>query len=150
MPARSAPILVVESHPDVRVALQMALEFVGYDVRVAADAAQAREALERMGRPGLLLVDESLLRQVSRTLALGSLPIVLLSMDEQPRSPEVQAVLRKPFSLDRLYAVVKAHCEVRDVPRVLRLAGRIPAGGGSAPLAEDTEVPVRRLGLSRM
>ncbi len=126
MPARSAPILVVEVHPDVRVALQMALEYVGYDVRLAADAAQARAELTRMGRPGLLMLDEALpdaerlglLRLVREEPTLRALPVVMLSLDEQPRSPDVQAVLRKPFTLDRLYAVVKTHCEVRDVPRV--------------------------------
>ncbi|HEX8537146.1 MAG TPA: hypothetical protein VF664_06750, partial [Cystobacter sp.] len=54
-----------------------------------------------------------LIRFIRQEPALRSVPIVLLSVDEHIRLPEVQAVLRKPFNLDRLYTVVRTYCEPR-------------------------------------
>ncbi|OJH41296.1 response regulator [Cystobacter ferrugineus] len=116
-----ASVLVVEAQLDVLEAIQAALEFDGYGVAAVIGARGALEALERMGRPGLVLLDETLpemerarlIRFIRQEPALRSVPIVLLSVDEHIRLPEVQAVLRKPFNLDRLYTVVRTYCETR-------------------------------------
>ena len=154
MPPHSAPILVIEGHCDVRVALQLALDFVGYEVRTTANAREARTELERMVRPGLLLLDEALpereraefIQYVREEPSLRSLPIVLLSLDENVRPSGIQAVLRKPFTLDRLYAVVKEHCEVRDVPRARKGAGRPGLSLVPAPREQKARESARRLG----
>ncbi|EPX55023.1 response regulator [Cystobacter fuscus DSM 2262] len=119
-------MLVVEAQLDVLEAIQAALEFEGYGVAAVIGAKGALEALARMGRPGLVLLDETLpemerarlIRFIRQEPTLRSVPIVLLSVDEHIRLPEVQAVLRKPFNLDRLYTVVRTHCEpLREEPR---------------------------------
>ncbi|WNG21375.1 response regulator [Cystobacter fuscus] len=132
-----ASVLVVEAQLDVLEAIQAALEFEGYGVAAVIGSRGALEALERMGRPGLVLLDETLpemerarlIRFIRQEPALRSVPIVLLSVDEHIRLPEVQAVLRKPFNLERLYTVVKTYCETR---------------GGEAPASRFTSTEAMR------
>jgi two-component system, cell cycle response regulator DivK len=139
MPPPSSFVLVVEGHPDVLVAIQMALEFAGMEVATACDARAALEVLGHRGRPALMLLDDMLpemerarlVRFIREEPLLHSVPIVLLSVEDFVRSCDVQAVLHKPFDLERLYGVVEAHREVpREVhPKVLAGARRRSASG---------------------
>lgn len=126
-------VLVIEAHPDVRVALQMALEFEFIEVAVASTAREALEVLVWRGRPALLMMDAALpeldrarlVRLLRQEPLLGAVPIVLLAMEDTVRPPDVQAVLRKPFNLESLYAVVEAHLDAR--PDVLPAVHEAPA-----------------------
>ncbi|MFY0582000.1 response regulator [Cystobacter fuscus] len=147
-------MLVVEAQLDVLEAIQAALEFDGYRVAAVLGSKGALEALERMGRPGLVLLDETLpemerarlIRFIRQEPALRSVPIVLLSVDEHIRLPEVQAVLRKPFNLDRLYTVVRTYCETRRGGQ--ELAARSPSAEVPGPEDGAGSVEQRR-GVSR-
>jgi CheY-like chemotaxis protein len=143
-----ASVLVVEAQLDVLEAIQAALEFEGYAVAAVIGARGALEALGRTGRPGLVLLDETLpemerarlIRFIRQDPALRSVPIVLLSVDEHIRLPEVQAVLRKPFNLDRLSTVVRTYCE----PRRGVEEGPVRTGSAEASGPEDEAGAARR------
>ncbi|ATB44045.1 response regulator [Cystobacter fuscus] len=148
-----ASVLVVEAQLDVLEAIQAALEFDGYRVAAVLGSKGALEALERMGRPGLVLLDETLpemerarlIRFIRQEPTLRSVPIVLLSVDEHIRLPEVQAVLRKPFNLDRLYTVVRTYCEPRREEE-----GPVHSASAEASRSEDEAGGAQRArGLSR-
>ncbi len=114
------PILVVEDHVDLCFVLRSALEEEGYEVVSAPSARLALEVLGRMGRPGLILLDEllaltgeRLLRRIQQAPVLYSVPIILLSAEEtlpledlRSISPQVRGILRKPFTLEKLLEAV--------------------------------------------
>ena len=116
-PPCSKPVLVVEDHPDVLAAIHAALEGEGYPAVCAPSAGTALSVLGKMDRPGLILLDEQLaattrerfLEHVRQEPTLRSVPVVLLSVQSGHSGLQVQAVLRKPFSLDKLLATAEAH-----------------------------------------
>jgi CheY-like chemotaxis protein len=123
-PARASPVLIVEDHVDLCVVLRVALEEEGYEVVPALSPKVALEELGRMGRPCLILLDElladtdeRLLRHIRQEPRLHSVPILLLSAEhgvalEERRfiSSQVQGILRKPFTLEKLLETVERSC----------------------------------------
>jgi len=69
-----ARVLAIDDDPVVRRLVEIVLEADGFDVDVAADAAEARAFLRRDGRPDLFLrdlekpVDPGKLRETVRTV----------------------------------------------------------------------------------
>ncbi|MFN8558970.1 MAG: response regulator [Dehalococcoidia bacterium] len=107
-------VLVVDDNRGVRDALQIILEEEGYEVRTAADGAEALEAVQAQP-PDLLLIDLEMpvmngweLRR--RLCALGvRTPTVVMTaggagrvIDECP----VQGHLAKPFTVEELLQTV--------------------------------------------
>lgn len=108
------PILVVEDDRDTVAALRMLLADEGYPSITAPDARHAIEALEHL-RPGLILLDWSLddgsgadVLLAARSRGPHHTPVVLMTGASAlcARSRAADAVLRKPFDVGDLLAVV--------------------------------------------
>ncbi len=119
--AKSAPgarILIVDDDPDVRAFLTESLESLGHRAASCASASSAMTVLEE-GAPDLLLLDFAMPEMNGAQLAMKvrekhpDLPIAFVTgyaeSDQLERAlgPEVP-VLRKPFGIDDLEALVTA------------------------------------------
>ena len=114
-----ARVLVVDDDPTIRRLLQDALDDQGYEVSVASDGLQALAALERSAF-NLLVLDLMLPRLdgpgLMRTLQLRGLRdavrvvVVSASPSAHRHADEMgaDALVEKPFELDRLLAAVDA------------------------------------------
>jgi two-component system response regulator MprA len=114
-------LLVVDDDHDVREALQEILEAYGYTVATAYNGRDALDQLRAGLRPCLILIDLMMPEMNGaefRTAqledpALRDIPIVLLTGNT--RGPELASVLqadvlKKPFDLHALFAVVRRFC----------------------------------------
>ena len=122
MPAGSAArtVLVVDDDPGVLEVLELALQAEGYRVLMARNG---REGLEqaRIVPPHLMVVDLMMpimdgwqfVRECRLSNQLGETPVIILSaahnVEQVVKDLGVQAVLAKPFDLDRLLALVASH-----------------------------------------
>ena len=148
MPANCPPVLLIESHGDVLEAIRTSLVEEGYRVSAARDVAAALGGLEALGRPGLVLLDgmlpeadqEALLARLAATPGLEGVPVVHLAANDAPVGPGRRAVLRKPFSLDKLYSTVAAHCERRGAPK-LTVVNSPPSSGAEPRAATPGTAP---------
>jgi CheY-like chemotaxis protein len=106
-------ILVVDDDKELRAALCMFFESLGYDAESAADGLTALERLQR-DRPDLLLLDQHLPQLDGRALAarahaqIPELAIGVLSADTGDAPPHVDFVLCKPAAPRALGAAVQA------------------------------------------
>lgn len=114
----AATILVVDDDDPVRVMLARLLRTQGYDVRQAANAAEARTILDE-GRPDLVISDIVMPGESGIELRRGildrwpGLPVILISgySAEGPaefaaRTPDTIFV-QKPFAADQFLALVQ-------------------------------------------
>src|SRR5688572_3134931 len=115
----SARILIVDDEDDIRSLLREILSEEGYEVEVAANAAQAREARARQ-RPDLILLDIwmpdvdgiTLLREWSNG-ETARCPVVMMSghgtVDTAVEATRLGAVdfVEKPLSLAKLLRTVE-------------------------------------------
>jgi DNA-binding response OmpR family regulator len=112
--------LVVEDHPDLRAALCMALESLGYHTRQAADAmaalTQILEATPDLVCMDLVLPESSgyaLCQLIRETPALRHMPVVMLCERRNPADRAIateagaDAFLSKPISLAELIRCVQ-------------------------------------------
>jgi len=117
-------ILIVDDEPDIVETLEFALRRAGFTIRVATNGADAIE-MARKEPPDLMLLDVMMpglngyevSRQLKEPMGLDrSYPIVLLTarrLDSQEREEfvstwsQADAVLYKPFSLDRLMSQIE-------------------------------------------
>jgi DNA-binding NtrC family response regulator len=139
-----ASILVVDDEVDIRETISEILADEGYAVRVAANAAGAREELRR-ARPDLILLDVwmpdidgiSLLREWADEGSLRC-PVVILSghgtVETAVEATRLGAVdfVEKPLSLSKLLRTVQKALERRPdrVAAIRRLGGSAPAPAG--------------------
>jgi DNA-binding NtrC family response regulator len=137
-------ILVVDDEADIRETISGILADEGYAVRLAANAAEAREAV-RQSRPDLVLLDVwmpdvdgiSLLREWSEA---GSprCPVVILSghgtVETAVEATRLGAVdfVEKPLSLTKLLRTVQQALEQRPEVRRRPLPDRTPVGRSAA------------------
>jgi two-component system response regulator MprA len=115
-------VLAIEDDRDLRTFYRTLLEEEGYDVKVAADGAEALEQLAQRGwRPDLILLDLMMPRMdgyefLRRLRARGSdIPVLVLSAALPPgrqRIAGAQAILRKPFAFDRLLKTIDHYAHV--------------------------------------
>ena len=118
---RRARVLVVEDDPTLAPLMAEALAGDGYEVEVARDGADAIAAIRRR-RPDLILLDLmmpvmsgwdflSLYREVPGPHA----PVLVITAASASTllgveaSPDVEAVVRKPYSVDRVLSLVAHH-----------------------------------------
>jgi CheY-like chemotaxis protein len=113
--ADAGAILVIDDDAGIREALADFLRYEGFRVDLASDGA---EGLERVAasRPEVILLDLRMpgmdggqfLDRLRADPAARALPVVLMTGARSPRAaPKADAVLRKPFELDELLAVVR-------------------------------------------
>ncbi|HTS80230.1 MAG TPA: response regulator [Myxococcaceae bacterium] len=116
-------ILIVEDDADIRESLFESLEGLGHAVTLAANGREAVEALARVGRPCLVLLDVMMpeldgagfLAELVRRTDVEDFRVVVMSAD--PASirrikglPGIVQFLDKPIDLDELLALVEYHC----------------------------------------
>jgi two-component system cell cycle sensor histidine kinase/response regulator CckA len=107
-------VLVVDDRPDVRGALENALELLGLAVYTAGSAAEAIGVLDDLrGSVDVVLSDVSMPERTGLDLAgdvrarWPKLPVVLMSGNaEHQASQAVAAWIEKPFTLDDVIAVL--------------------------------------------
>jgi CheY-like chemotaxis protein/anti-sigma regulatory factor (Ser/Thr protein kinase) len=107
-------VLVVDDRPDVRGALENALELLGLAVYAAGSAAEAIGMLDDLaGSIDVVLSDVSMPERSGLELACDvharwpKLPVVLMSGNAAHQlSPAVAAWIEKPFTLDDVIAVL--------------------------------------------
>lgn len=151
-------ILVVDDEADIRETISGILADEGYAVRLAANAAEAREAV-RQARPDLILLDVwmpdvdgiSLLREWSEA---GSprCPVVILSghgtVETAVEATRLGAVdfVEKPLSLTTLLRTVQLALEQRHDVRRRPAPARTPVGRSAAMrgLRERIQLLARR------
>jgi DNA-binding response OmpR family regulator len=118
-------VVVAEDDPGLREVLLHVLHEAGYQVLLVSREADTVGALRRLGARCLLILEAKLPDGASEAIlqALVSgptpitVPVVLLSGPPvETRSPNVVGVLRKPFELTRMLAVVKAFCPNPALP----------------------------------
>ncbi|WP_438025109.1 response regulator [Sorangium sp. So ce233] len=113
-------VLVVDDESDLLACIEGLLEDEGYSVVTCSDGKQALDYL-RGARPDLALVDLmmpimsgfDLVRAVKDEQRLDGMPIVIMSAVEQRQEllqklgDRVHAVLKKPFTADKLLGTVR-------------------------------------------
>ncbi len=124
-------VLTIEDQADIRRLIRMTLEFKGFEVLEAGDAAQG-QSLARSQRPDLILLDVmmpgvdglSLSRTLAADAALRQIPVVMLSALGAPEDIDsglqtgARAYLIKPFSPWELLALVdRLIAETRGTPQ---------------------------------
>lgn len=111
--------MVAEEDPGLREVLLHVLHEAGYQVHLVAREGDTMATLRRIGPRCLLVLEarlpdgasEAILQALASENAPVGCPVVLLSSAAvETRSPSVVGVLRKPFELTRLLAVVRAYC----------------------------------------
>jgi DNA-binding response OmpR family regulator len=118
-------VVVAEDDPGLREVLLHVLHEAGYQVLLVSREADTLAALRRLGAGCLLILEaklpdtasEAILQAMASGPAPIACPVVLLSGPPvETRSPNVVGVLRKPFELTRMLAVVKAFCPSPPLP----------------------------------
>jgi DNA-binding response OmpR family regulator len=118
-------VVVAEDDPGLREVLLHVLHEAGYQVLLVSREADTLAALRRLGTGCLLILEaklpdaasEAILQGMSSGPAPITCPVVLLSGPPvEARSSNVVGVLRKPFELTRMLAVVKAFCPSPALP----------------------------------
>ena len=136
-------ILVVDDEPAVRESLRRALSLEGYDVDLAADGAEALDAVASRADPDAILLDVLMPRvdglEVARRLRAKGMRIPILMLTARDEVQDRVAGLDagaddyvvKPFALEELLARVRA------------LLRRTDAGSGDVLRYADLELDPR-------
>jgi CheY-like chemotaxis protein len=115
-------LLVVDDDVDARRALQELLQLHDYDVRTAADGADALRQLRAGLRPCLILLDLRMegmngwrfREEQVRDPVFRSFAVAVFSGDAHEEAAALELgirdCLRKPLDLDRLFDVLRVHC----------------------------------------
>lgn len=116
-------ILIVEDDVSINQMMKLVLEQEGFDVATAGNGQQALQHLsETADKPELILLDHRMpemdgsefMEAIRKDRTLSSIPIVSLTGLDSP--PTVGPVLRKPFQVEELLAVISEYC-TRNVTR---------------------------------
>ena len=119
-------IVVIEDDADLRETMKELLEMEGFSVLTAANGREGLNLIERDGGPCLILLDlmmpvmngweflDAMQRNGQDLLAKTKVAVVSAAAD----MAEVQqqygcSVLKKPVSIDRLFALAHAACDGR-------------------------------------
>lgn len=115
------PILVVDDHDDVRIALAELLRQEGFSVVEACDGKEALDyILTAPTIPSLVLLDLNMpvmsgwevIRGLQGQLRFAHLPIILVTGERTPTDPasrEIVGRLSKPFLPDEMLALVRRY-----------------------------------------
>jgi adenylate cyclase len=128
-PTRTGPVLLVEDDHDIRGLLRDRLARWPYEIVEAASGEIALE-MARARRPALVVLDILLpgidgwevLRQLRRDRELADVPVVVVSIVDDPGEddrPAVHGYLQKPFhaaSVDRVFSELLGPREAPEGP----------------------------------
>jgi CheY-like chemotaxis protein len=117
-------IVVIEDDTDLRETLKDLLEMEGFSVVTASNGREGLRQIEQNGQPCLILLDLMMpvmngweflqaLRQ-EKAAPLAQTPVAVVSAAADIADVERDygcSVLKKPVSLERLFALAHAHCE---------------------------------------
>lgn len=112
-------VVVAEDDAGLREVLLHVLHEAGYQVHLVSGEADTLAALRRLGARCLLILEaklpdgasEAILRALQSGPAALPCPVVLISGPPvESRSASVVGVLRKPFELTRMLALVRTFC----------------------------------------
>lgn len=123
MEQQAKRILVVDDDPDILDALQLLLEFAGYEVKTSEKGEYAENLRDTNGGlPHLIILDVLLSGKDGRLICqklksqeeTKSIPIIMISAHPTARQ-SVAAVgaddfVAKPFDADELLAIVAKYC----------------------------------------
>lgn len=158
-------ILVVDDEPDIRVLLKEILEDEGFNVSVAENAAQAREA-RRNRRPDLVLLDIwmpdtdgiTLLKEWADGAPLGA-PVIMMSghgtVETAVEATRLGAYdfIEKPLSIAKLLLTVQRALESANLQRenvgLRRAVAGIPEPIGRSRVMENLRASCRRIAQHR-
>jgi PAS domain S-box-containing protein len=127
LPKAPDGILLIDSNPDIQLALTDLLEAQGYRVRCAASGAEAITAMEEGGPYATVLLDPALpdmdgIRLIKEVSGLDPhLPVIVLTghveSDHEIRAfhEGVLAFIRKPYNREQIIALLSRAVEVRKL-----------------------------------
>lgn len=109
-PDTGRSILLVEDDELIRRAIQMVLEWEGYQVDIAANGQEALDYLRAGNRPRLILLDlmmpvldgEQFREAQSRDPNLASIPVIIVSAASFAEAISAARHIRKPFEVQEL------------------------------------------------
>jgi DNA-binding response OmpR family regulator len=114
MPSK-AKVLIVEDNSDVRRLYAIGLNQRGFEVKLAANGAEAVERI-MVEKPDILLLDwlmplmdgDEVLRRIGVPNGNG-MPVIVISGQPEPdkRDPRIRTWLMKPVSIDELVAEIE-------------------------------------------
>jgi CheY-like chemotaxis protein len=118
-------ILVIEDDTDLRETLKDLLEMEGFNVVTASNGWEGLRQIEQNGQPCLILLDlmmpmmngweflEALRREKEAPLAQTPVAVVSAAADIADVGRDYGcSVLKKPVSLERMFALAHAHCDI--------------------------------------
>lgn len=112
-------ILIVEDDSDARRLYAIALNQRGFEVKLAANGAEAVERITSGEKPDVILLDwlmplmdgGEVLDRLAGDSATATIPIIVISGQPAPprdqRDPRIQSWLTKPVSIDDLVAEIQ-------------------------------------------
>jgi CheY-like chemotaxis protein len=112
------PILIVDDDEEVRESLRGVLSLEGHQVEVCGSGHEAIRLLEKEGtRPCIVLLDLKMpdgdgyevLRALRQSPVTRDAPIAVMTGSEGGVPPDIP-VLLKPFEVDHLMEIIRAHC----------------------------------------
>lgn len=118
----TAPILLVEDHPDAREGLRALLEIEGFRVEAAHDGLAAIAALMAGLRPCVILLDldlpvfsgEAFRRVQLENREFASIPVVLVSgardLPDIAARLQVAGYAAKPIEVDAIVELIRRQC----------------------------------------
>ncbi|MFL6715535.1 MAG: response regulator [Burkholderiaceae bacterium] len=118
-------IMVIEDDADLRDTLKDLLEMEGFRVVTASNGQEGLRQIEQNGQPCLILLDlmmpvmngweflEALRREKATLLAQTPVAVVSAAADIAEVERDYGcSVLKKPVSVERLFALAHAHCDL--------------------------------------
>jgi CheY-like chemotaxis protein len=112
-------ILIVEDNSDVRRLYAIGLNQRGFEVKLAANGAEAVERITSGEKPDVILLDwlmplmdgGEVLSRLDGELSTGTMQIIVISGQPAPpidrRDPRIQAWLSKPVSIEQLVSEIQ-------------------------------------------
>jgi CheY-like chemotaxis protein len=110
-------ILLIEDDEIVRRAIQMVLEWEGYQVECATNGQEALDMLQAGARPSLILLDvmmpvldgRQFREEQKRDPELASIPVIVVSAASFAASVDAISLVRKPFEVEELLTAIRDH-----------------------------------------
>jgi DNA-binding response OmpR family regulator len=112
-------VVVIDDEPGYTETVKDLFEEEGFTVETAKDGRAGLELLRRLGPAScVVLLDlampvldgHGVLREMKADPVLAAVPVIVTTSDPS-RAPAGVPVVTKPFSFDRVLALIKHHCE---------------------------------------